>query len=480
MSSHSASSCPLSVADWLSAIESDSTADGRRLRLILSERHGAQRELINDRLDVMKRMLTSTHVRQGFTSKTFPVVCVASPGRDRLFMGHTDFAGLGGFTIDCACAEELVAFATVTDDGSVYISNTDDKHFPLKRFSIRECYNVALDRSAYGRSNWSAQTDWSAYVKAALTFMLSARFDRYQDVRKAFDLPIKPDYRDEKEEKSEAQSTSRVGLRIHVSSSGLLSLPHTGGVSSSAALTGAISFVVSRLLVAPMSSPLTLDSHAAVDYGEYYLEKFAGAADKMAQLYAQRHRVTVIGSLPERLISSIQFPTEHIRLIIADNDIPRLTITHAENWLLNTRKYSCNHVDHVLKHSRNVMARFGSLAYTTAVEEAVIKLSNKNAIVAVGITPRQAAALIAAMKYKAPTKRSTTSSTTSNTTDSNPLLRELCHNGRLEIELPELSGWNNRFKRYKLIYQMLKLVSQKRRIENKGKGLYITFLRQYN
>lgn len=38
-----------------------------------------------------------------------PVVVIASPGRDRLFMGHTDFAGLGGFTVDAATCNEVLA-----------------------------------------------------------------------------------------------------------------------------------------------------------------------------------------------------------------------------------------------------------------------------------------------------------------------------------------------------------------------------------
>jgi len=88
-------------------------------------------------------------------------------------------------------------------------------------------------------------------------------------------------------------------------------------------------------------------------------------------------------------------------------------------------------------------------------------------------TFRIAAALVAAMKWK-PASTTANAGGSSSSSDSNPLLRELCHGGRLEVELPELAGWNNRFKRYALIYQMLKLVPQKKRIETKGRAYDLT------
>jgi uncharacterized membrane protein AbrB (regulator of aidB expression) len=63
-----------------------------------------------------------------------------------------------------------------------------------------------------------------------------------------------------------------------------LMLCHIIGVSSSAALTGAFSMSLNEVL----GMGLDLSHLSQVDFGEYFLGKSAGAADKMAQLSAKR------------------------------------------------------------------------------------------------------------------------------------------------------------------------------------------------
>ena len=162
------------------------------------------------------------------------------PFRLHAFSLQTDFAGLGGFTIDCGTREELLCVAQLTTDGELHLHNSNTAAFPPQSTSIASLTTVADNPSAFGQPNWPT-THWSSYANAALTYMLSPRFAHHHAIRTAL---------------------STAGMRCYIASRGALSLPHTGGVSSSAALTGALSMSLSHLLLP--NSPLPLSSLASV------------------------------------------------------------------------------------------------------------------------------------------------------------------------------------------------------------------------
>src|SRR4051812_43625492 len=94
----------------------------------------------------------------------------------------------------------------------------------------------------------------------------------------------------------------------------------------------------------------------------------AGAADKMAQLYAIRDCVTVISSLPESLRRIVHFPTQDCALMVCTAPIPRLTMHQLSEPFLVARGYTEDHRAKVKSYADEIMASFGSIAYVVAVE----------------------------------------------------------------------------------------------------------------
>ena len=236
------------------------------------------------------------------------------------------------------------------------------------------------------------------------------------------------------------------GLLAFVTSPGAYSLPHTGGVSSSAALTGAVSMALSHLL--SPAEPWTRETLASVDYGEYYLGKFAGCADKMAQLFAQRSTVTVIQSKPERFLSSLHFP-HALALLIAESDMPRLTVPAGRTWL-QAQGLPAPHVDTVVTWARAVMVRFGSLVYCRAGQLIVDTVEARAG--EIGVTEEEARAVRQALLGHRMSGEKALEGR------DGPLLRELCAGGLIEEWLPALAGWEQRLHRYALIFKLLLLL----------------------
>ena len=325
--------------------------------------------------------------------------------------------------------------AQLTDDATLHLHNSDAAAFPAHSTPIAGLLAVADNPRAFGQPNYPT-THWSAYACGALTYMLSSRFSHHEAVRAAF---------------------STAGLRCYISSAGALSLPHTGGVSSSAALTGALSMSLSHLLLP--ASPLPLSALASVDYGEYYLGKFAGCADKMAQLFARREALSIIGSKPERFLSSLRFPSGALSLLVAESDMPRLTLPQASDWL-RAQRLDERRVAEVVRHAQSVMVRFGSVVYVKAAEwlvEHVEAEADK-----AGITALQAAAVKAALLGRRKSGEKEVEGR------GGPLLRELCSGGLLEEWLPELAGWEQRHQRFALVYRLLTLLPHKLTHEHSG------------
>jgi hypothetical protein len=373
---------------------------------------------------------------------------------------------------------------------------------------------------------------WKGYVQAALAYMLTDRFEGAQDVRAALHVDIMSSAPGASSaaatpSASSASSSSQpsqsdrprrhpgaLGLRFFVSSPGRLQLSHAGGISSSAALTGAISLALVSLFsdkTGWMARKRKLDVLASVDYGEYFLGKMAGAADKMAQLYAQKGCVTVISSLPESLRRTVQFPEALLSLLVVSAPVPRLTLPLSRSFLSVERGYVPEHVARAQAWAEETMASFGSCAYVQAVEWLRRALQDQEQLRRVGLSAKQGALLAQALvthpalEYvSSPSEReassataaaaaaavSSSSSSSSSSTSSPPpptpcsyklgLLRELCHGGSLE-SLASAAGelgfapaiakvgacgaadaaWASRHARYQLLYRALKLLPER-------------------
>ncbi len=329
-------------------------------------------------------------------SRTGVVGIAASPGRDRIFMGHTDSPGLGGTTINAATEAEIISVAQRDRDlETIEFTNHDTADFPpfslampllhaagalidehlgtlpsLPEHSQQHKAGAASDeqtpstvssstvstallaaaaaaqeRGKQGNAHcaalhrlWSAR-DWKAYSSAALAVMFSSAFPHATDVRSAL------------------SASGTGGLRLHFAA---LDLPSTGGVSSSAALTGAISMGIQSIF--GFTWPRV--SHAAVDMAEYLLGKTAGAADKTAQLFAAQGRAVVVSSFPEKFLRTVSIPATHIRVFMVDTDIPRVTTTAGRAALLT--HLSPEDAAAVCRWGTGVMQSCGATAYECA------------------------------------------------------------------------------------------------------------------
>eukprot|EP01113_Clastostelium_recurvatum_P036472 TRINITY_DN5201_c0_g1_i8.p1 TRINITY_DN5201_c0_g1~~TRINITY_DN5201_c0_g1_i8.p1 ORF type:complete len:739 (+),score=134.33 TRINITY_DN5201_c0_g1_i8:42-2258(+) len=110
LSSSSSSSLhhTLTIVDWLSRLTSRSDSS---LHNLFVSRYGNDPGILEDRYDAYVTLLRSS-LMQGFDDQR-PVVVVASPGRDRVFMGHTDLTGLGGPTINSTTKQEILCVMQV-------------------------------------------------------------------------------------------------------------------------------------------------------------------------------------------------------------------------------------------------------------------------------------------------------------------------------------------------------------------------------
>jgi len=112
---------------------------------VLCNRYGrSDKSLLSDRIAAYTTAVENAMAPGAGFSVDVPVAIVASPGRDRLFMGHTDMIGLGGFTVDAATAEELIAIAQRTEDGTITLSNARNDLYPLTSFKVEEREQVVM------------------------------------------------------------------------------------------------------------------------------------------------------------------------------------------------------------------------------------------------------------------------------------------------------------------------------------------------
>ena len=427
---------------------------------------------------ILQQLITSF----GFDSES-DIAVVASPGRDRLFMGHTDSPGLGGATINAATQAEIVSFVQrETASDVVRFSNADSSAFPpfslpaplllhagavidaqlalqlkpatvpatlqgmptipstaeaaaaaasslpaaspspravaaalLAAAASAGSHGAADDPHSAAMHTLCARRDWQAYSFAALAVMCSAVFPHAAEVRGAL-------------------KGGAGGLRFHIAA---LGLPSTGGVSSSAALTGAVSMGLQAALGARWPRP----SHAAVDMAEYLLGKTAGAADKTAQLFAARNSAVVVGSFPEQYLRSVSIPAEHVAVFMVQTDTPRITTTAGQQWLqqqLGSQRAAAVHA-----WGEAVMQSCGATAYELACSDIQAALAQGTLLPA--LTEAEHDAVCTALFG--------TTDPAEVAAAPGPLLRELAAGGALAAAMPDTA------QRHGIVYRLLGTVA---------------------
>lgn len=386
----------------------------------LRGRYGDDPVVLQERLEAYRQTIAGA-LANGFDPDG-PVAMVASVGRDRVFMGHPDFPGLGAPSVNAATREEILAVVQATEDGQLHLANSDAR-YGSAILPVGEIAAVSERPEAYGTKVWEPVI-WTSYLQGSLAFILSDRYAAASRVRERLGLG----------------SGKPRGARFYVASVGELKLPDSGGMSSSSALTGAFSVGINALF----GMGLTLEQLAEVDFGEYYVGKTAGAADKTAQLYAQRDQVVVVGSLPERFLGTVGFP-QGLAVLMAEGP-PRLVTPEGRAFLIDREGFSPEMADRVVAWANlTAKRRFGSAAFKGAVQRLREHLGEPALREQAGVTPSEAEAVERAL-MKEP--------------KGHPfgLLRELAAGGAIEEELPDLAGWGNRHRRYDLIYRLLKLI----------------------
>lgn len=137
---------------WLAALQEGVPEAVHRQRYL---RSGIER---GQALEGLRGLLEGAAAQAGF-SREAEVLVAACPGRSRLFMGHADLHGLGGHTVDCTIAEELLMVGQFQERGaapaeegpwvcisSAQFTNGGDSS---TRVSVAECMEVA--RSQQGK-----------------------------------------------------------------------------------------------------------------------------------------------------------------------------------------------------------------------------------------------------------------------------------------------------------------------------------------
>jgi galactokinase len=391
--------------DWKRALEDDvphgSLAGFLRARYDVAhvaERREAIRQVIRDAVD------------RGFDLDA-PTCVVASPGRNRVFMGHTDLLGLGGPTINGATREELfgVAQSDAAAVGQLCLTNSDAA-FASCQVDVAQVALVAADEAKWRGTKVFDAAHWQSYVCGALAFMLAPHKCR------GAAAPLLAYFRAR-------------GIRVHIGAVGAAALSHSGGVSSSAALTGAVTSCVRALTDVPM----TLGELTSVDLGEYLLGKMAGSADKTAQMMARRGRLCVVGSLPDRFLASVELPAD-VAVLMADCDVPRLTTAAGSAYLARVYGDDRARRSAVATWASTTMSRNSARVFVLAVRLLVAALGERDRCLGVGLSDADRAALRAVLQSPS------------------SLLRELCAGGALASAIPSPP------KRHALLYRMLKLL----------------------
>lgn len=387
-------------------------------------------ELLSAGVQHLAAFLHSAQVSQ--FPMTAPCVVVACPGRDRVFGGHTDSPGLGGPTLNAACAGlEILAIAARQTDHTLTFTN-DDTAYPAFTVNVRDILRAAdavskvreppgpaalaaAAKAQVAGPEWTARWhahEWESYVSATLVFMCSEHYSAHARVRHALQ-----------------------GAVVHVCSQ---ALPAAAGLSSSAALMGAVSASLSTLL----GWGLDRTELAAVDLCEYLLMKHAGVADKVAELQAVPHQASLIGSFPDTLESMAPLCSQMVA-VVAHTHVVRLSTPGGKAWLQDLLGAEAGAL--AAARAQAIMQANAAPAYCAAVQALLSALRTPQPAL---LTDEERSILLQAL---------TTSSATK------PLLRELALGGALCKAVPDTVA------RHSLVLRALQLIPE--RDESSDAGL---------
>ncbi|KAF2076817.1 hypothetical protein CYY_001894 [Polysphondylium violaceum] len=391
--------------------------------------------VLKDRQQSVTQMINTAINQYGF-EKDKAAVLIASNGRYRIFMGHSDLPGLGGFTVNANSIEELLCVTQIIADdkqpGRVILSNENTSFFPTTSFDIQDdiIYKLLHYSSANKEPLWSSR-NWENFFKCSLAYLLYKK-DEFSNAPITHDLS--------------SLKSKGLSIHCHISNQGLLGLSFKGGLSSSSALTGAFSMSLNSLF----KWNLSLGQMARIDYGEYFLGKSGGASDRTAQLFSKKSKICVIGSIPEVLLKTLKFPSD-IVVLMAESEIPRFTSEKGKEWIttkLNQGYIKNNTTEEIIQWSHNILKSFGSAVIIQAIEIIKNQFTNhpQDSITQTGLSKIEIDKILICL-------------------NKNGLLRDLSVDGEIENQFPEFK--NNRFLRYLLIYKLLLILPEKQ-VDNSG------------
>ncbi len=447
---------PQTLLQWKSYISSEyvlnwhpshQVSSDQMLSWLLRRYDSNDLDLIADRIRCLTKTIDDCIMSEKFNLDK-NVSIIFSNGRDRYFGGHTDLLGLGGPTINGTSENEIIAIIQESEDSSIYLSNSNFE-FKTSFFSIEEILNILNDSTnsgdTWGKEIWSPN-EWTSYLKGSLAFMLSSNFSRQDKVKsKIF------------------KNNSWTGCRMHFNSSGQLELLSKVGSSSSAALT--LSFVLGLNKIFKMG--LNKLELSETDFGEYYLGKTAGCADKTTLLNAKKGKLIAQSSIPDRFIQYFSLPKQII-VIMANSNIPRMNSLNGRKYLSSLKDsvgqclYSTEKIDSIINWFNGIMRRFGSFVFIYSVELITKSLINQKLYKNVGITKEESVAVLKSFGFDENGTLLIIDGNKSKTLfgTNKSLLRELCFGGELEKNLSTHAGWQKRHKRYSLIFKLLKLLPE--------------------
>eukprot|EP01138_Halocafeteria_seosinensis_P016238 gb/GECG01016568.1/.p1 GENE.gb/GECG01016568.1/~~gb/GECG01016568.1/.p1 ORF type:complete len:710 (+),score=71.98 gb/GECG01016568.1/:1-2130(+) len=431
---------------------------GKTLYKALQTRYGSP-QVIEERINALGSFLQESKVNHGFSSDAKTVIGCGS-GRDRVFMGHSDLPGLGGMTLDAATKQELFVMMQWEMDSShqggrqqemrVDMSNHYSEEFPSASFSLDSILELAsalsqptnesllekakrIAKDSKMEETWD-QKYWIGYVHAALTYMLSSL---YYDHPLGYNS-ISPS--------SEASSVLANGvLKIHVGSLGKLTLPHTGGISSSAAMTGAVSLCLNQLFRLGLST----EELVTVDFAEYLLGKTSGTSDKAAQLFAQRGKLVATSSLPVQFLGTVQLPSD-LKVLMCASPVPRLSTPLGLKWL--KQKFDHSRARAINEWALHTLVTCGSTCTKIAANYLFDRLHENKWLESCGISHEEAIMLRESLR-----------------SHGQILLRGLILGEELEQKLQQAESASQGFAyRYSLIYRILKLIPVSCQLDAEG------------
>ncbi len=292
----------------------------------LKRNYGADEVRILNRVDNFQSLLAEAAKEAEFTPST-PVIVGRTPGRARVFGGHTDFQGCGGYLINLAANLEMIYVGQSREDRKIILRNMspefkagecswddwditpEDKiktaedwdHWCTEvekrkkenlRERLRKKKGKAISEEEW-RREWARQRErnWPEFVKGMLAFLQTAPGDPQAKLRKKLK-----------------------GFNALFFSE----IPRGWGLSSSSALV----MSVAQILKALFNLALTDEETINLGYCEHYNGTKGGMNDHASIIKGIPGKILLMRSYPEEVVESAPFPPG-VSLFLVDSGIKR-------------------------------------------------------------------------------------------------------------------------------------------------------------